>query len=522
VTARDFSHPEWLAWLLAAWCAAAAALLLARARAARLRRRHAPALWARPVPARDAALLLALAATCAALAGPRIGERVLRVPAAGLDVVLLLDVSRSMDAADVPPSRFARAQRAAQGVLARLAPGDRAALAAFASRGVLLTPLTPDHGALSELLEALDTDLVHPAGSDLASGVRAALSAFERGSERPRAVFVLSDGEDPERRGDLGSADALDAGARVVAAAFGSEAGSRVPDHGVALRDAEGTVVVSQRRADRLERLAAASGGALFLADAWGEIDLAAAVRELRREAGTAPSEWVERRLPAVRVLPFAAAAFALLAAEGLALPRRAAAAALAALGLALLGGPGARAARGDDPEARLAAGERDAALFVALGAQRLERGEHGAAKRAFLAAALTARDPALAALAYYDLGVAALAEGEFAAARDAFFDALALAPGDREARFNLEWALAALAEGPPAAPAEPPPAPASDPAPPESAPEPARLEPSAAPALDPDERRRWLGRVRDDLEQALRSAAGGTARARRPGERAW
>src|SRR5262249_44244856 len=157
----------------------------------------------------------------------------------------------------------ARARRAADAILAGLGPGDRAALAVFAGRGVLLTPLTPDRDALVEMLAALDADLVRPQGSDLASGVRAALGAFEAASSRPRIVFVLSDGEDPARARDLGIAEALRAEARVHAAAFGLEAGAPIPDRGDWLRDAQGGFVATRRQADRLARLAAATGGQL-------------------------------------------------------------------------------------------------------------------------------------------------------------------------------------------------------------------------------------------------------------------
>ena len=110
-------------------------------------------------------------------------------------------------------------------LLARLEYADRAALVAFSARGVLLTPLTPDRAALLELLSALDTEMLRPASSNLGSGVRAALEAFESGAERPRVVFVLSDGEDPERRRDLGAAEASRARVRVLTAIIGQQAG---------------------------------------------------------------------------------------------------------------------------------------------------------------------------------------------------------------------------------------------------------------------------------------------------------
>jgi Ca-activated chloride channel family protein len=537
VSLERLVHPEWLGGVAAALGLAALALAAARWRARVRARRLLGPRAPRPGWRADLALLAAGALIGAALLGPRAGERSVLVPSRGVDLVLLVDVSRSMDAQDVPPSRLARARQAGAAILAGLGPEDRAALAVFAGRGVLLTPLTPDRDALAELLDGLESDLVRPRGSDLGAGVRRALEAFEPASERPRAILVLSDGEDPARRPELGIAAALRTEARVHAAALGLEAGATVPDHGVALRDARGAVVVTRRRAERLARLAEATGGELFRGDAWGEIDVAAALAAIRREVGAGPGGLALRRVPAVQVAPLAALAFGLLTVEATRPRRRAGrrrALALAAAASALLAGaapapepaPPAETGSVAALEAALRAHPRDPELLVRLGIARLERGRAEEAARAFGAAALVARDPELAALALYDLGVAQLEAGALEAARDAFFDALALAPADREARFNLEWTLRALASRPP----EPPPAPepepeASERRDPLPAPDAGAAEaplPGPPPPADAELLRRWLDRVEDDLGRALRSAAGTPRAARGDSGPAW
>src|SRR5262249_24089316 len=145
VNAALWTHPEWLAPLTALCAAAALALVHAGLSLRRRRRRLGAGLpGAATSPLRDALLWGALALLAPALAGPRIGSRVQRVPGSGVDVVFALDVSRSMEARDVPPSRLDVARRALEELLARLEPADRVALVAYAGRGVLLTPLTPD------------------------------------------------------------------------------------------------------------------------------------------------------------------------------------------------------------------------------------------------------------------------------------------------------------------------------------------------------------------------------------------
>lgn len=585
MTGLWLAHPEWAPRVAAALAFVAVVVLASwwRARRRSVRLLGTPTWVGVGRLGRDVTVLLALAAIGLAALGLRAGMRSERVPASGVDVVLLLDVSLSMDASDVPPSRLARARRIAAELLARLGPGDRAALAAFAGRGVLLTPLTPDFEALTELVAAVDGTLLAARGSDLDAGVRAALGAFEAASERPRVLVALADGEDPAGAGDAGAAALARADTRLVAIALGLDRGALVPDGRAPLRDADGRPVRSQRDAARLARWAAASDGASFEADRWGEIDLPAAAAEIRRDAGRGPSDTVLRRVPAVQTGPLAALALALLWLEwtgvlrgGRAGPWRrvvgslargpwrrphatTAVAALVLSGALAVGvasadveephsprSPAAAARAAAQLEAELRERPGDGALLVALGIARAEAGDRVGAEHALRAAALTARDSDLASLAWYDLGVLALEDGDFENARDAFFDALALRPDDREARFNLEWTLRALrAEPPPPPPpgasgdgddpeddeqeAEPPPRGDREQAPPSAANEeearagaPDRQR--FAPALDETEVAHWLSQVDDAADQALRAAAGpdDEPRPRRGAAPAW
>jgi len=485
VITHALSHPEWLPAVVAL-VGTGSALALAGGLRARARLR---ALLGDAAPGTgllgDAILAVALAAVGLALLGPRAGYRAERVEVSGVDLVVLLDVSRSMDARDAPPSRLERAVRVAADVLAGLGSGDRAALAAFAGRGVLLTPLTPDAGALREMLSGFDGELMQSRGSELGAGVREALTAFEEGSTRPRVLLLLSDGEAPlgQDAGDLGAPEAVRAGVRVVAVGLGTEVGATVPDHGVPLLDASGRVVISRRDLRRLATLTAATGGELEPTDAFGAANTAHLLATLRRDAPSAPGVPVERRVPRLWVWPIAAFAFALLlgeAAPGLGLhrlrPRRLSPGIAALSGFLLLWPvpaaeptapdfsdaaphPDAGAElpvesmRLDELEALARARPADPLVLLRLGLARSREGLQEDAARAYLAAGLHAHDPAVAALAWYDLGVAALAQGDLSAARDAFFDALALEPHDPRTQFNLEWTLRALAEHPPPSP---------------------------------------------------------------------
>jgi Ca-activated chloride channel family protein len=541
------AHPDWAAPLLAAWAVLA---LLAGSALWRARRRLAQlgshALRAGGV--RDLALCAALLAVLVALLGPQLGTRSVAVPADGIDLVVLVDLSRSMDATDAAPSRLARARQAARGVLLGLAPGDRAALAVFAGRGALLTPLTYDAGALVEMLPSLDSEWMSDRGSRFWAGVEAAMGAFEPGSLRPRIVLAFGDGE----RAQLAPAALLEAlpreQVRVVAAAIGSEAGTVLMGPAGPARDWNGESVVTRRDTRGFERFAEVSGGSVLVADEWGALDANALLAAVRHGLRPGPGGTLLRELPAVQTTAPAALAFLLLLAELLLGDRGGLGASLRvrfgrlrrfALAASALLALGAGTPDLEALESLVKFAPEDARALVALGVARAEAGEPEEAARALAAAVVRARGPEQIALASYDLGVALLELRDFAGARDAFFDALAYDPGDRQAKFNLEWSLRALASETPPVPPEAtrppdePPAepeasaeseqakePQQQPAPaPESEPDAAAQREAEAEAetekpppadvapLTPEEVARWLESVRDVPPPALRRA---------------
>jgi hypothetical protein len=493
-----FANPSWLApcGALVAGCGAALALAFWRARG-RSRRLLGTAAAAGPGAAlADATLWLALGLLVLALLGPRMGHQRVSVSTAGVDTVVLLDVSQSMRARDVPPSRLDRARRIGHDLLARLEPGDRAALSAYAARGVVLTPLSPDTAALRTLLAVVDEKLITPASSNLRDGVERALEAFEPASERARVLVLLSDGGSEGHGSDTGVASAIRANVRVVGVALGSEIGSTIPNGGAPLLDASQRVVVSRRRREPLQQLADATDGRLFVADEFGDVDVEALTREVRRSVDTAQGDWVEQHRTVPLVLPFAALAFGLLWLElagtnpaperarrllsrtsarlrerdwllgrlpGPRALRDSATVALVCVPLLLIGAAtfsereAADQVRGWEAVAHVRALEDSERLRFALARARAQQREE--ALHSFRAVAFGASDLALAATAYHDIGVIALERGDLETARDAFFDSLALAPHG-ETRFNLEWTLQALT----AQPSDPEPDRQSDP----------------------------------------------------------
>ena len=268
-----------------AWPAAFAALALLpiltllvlraeRRRTAAVERFGDPALLARmvPLPDRGRRLLrhgLRLAAftlAIVALARPQLGERPATLTRTGRDVLVLLDLSRSMNVADVPPTRLAAAKRAAWDVTAA-SPGDRVGLIVFGGSAFLQLPLTTDHASLKLFLDAASSDDLGDPATDLSAALDGAAKTFEREGERGyQAVLVLSDGESVQ--GDLGPP--LERLKRQMIPVFsvgvGTVEGGPVPGDSAETgepyhRDNIGRIVVSQLQEGELLRVADETGG---------------------------------------------------------------------------------------------------------------------------------------------------------------------------------------------------------------------------------------------------------------------
>jgi Ca-activated chloride channel homolog len=480
---------------------------------------------ARRRSARFACACAALACTAAAL-----GAALLAPPELGgsdLDLVLAIDVSRSMSAADAPPSRLRRAVRFAERVLAAR-PSLRAGLVVFAGDAFVALPLTLDHEALATHLRALDTDLISARGSDVARALRQAAGVFDRESERPRALLLLSDGEhagDPVDR-ELPALRRL--GVRAFGIGFGGTGGASVPAAGGApLSDVSGREVRSARNDVLLARIAAQTGGR-YLRDLEDRPD---AERLLAEIAAAAPRSGEVAGGLLLAAMLAAALALALEVVLSLA-PRRsdstapgrmrallarlapARAALLVALAGALLGAAGETwVERGDqqlrDGQVQAALGsfqraQREGASGAALElriANALHRlGESERAASFYLEALRQARpdDAELRFVANFNLGAALLALERFGAAREAFWQALGERPDDLEAKFNYEWAAERAAEqekGQGEAQTAPDPA--------GQAGEGGEAAPTAP--LSDEEARRWLESLQDSPRDPLR-----------------
>ena len=252
-------------------------------------------------------------------AGPEWGREMVRYRANGSDVVLLVDVSASMDARDVPPSRMEETRREALAVLDRLS-GCRVGVVAFAGDAVRLCPLTLDRGAVRLVLETLRTGSVSEPGTDLGRALRMAAKVLPGGRRSEQVIVLWTDGEDLERGAGQAVEDLARSGVRVITIGVGTRSGDVVPvldDQGLSVdvkRDASGRAVQSRLDEALLRSIARRTGGAYVPASRpGGELPrLLGALGAVSR--GARGERLVERAVP--RFPWFAAVAAALLAFE--------------------------------------------------------------------------------------------------------------------------------------------------------------------------------------------------------------
>lgn len=289
------------AWLVAVPIAIAIGLLLALmslVTRARVRRYFATAPHARtavhervlPSLLGAACLAAALACTAVALARPAGNPKPVKVERSGRDVVFVIDVSRSMLAEDLRPSRLERAKLGVSDVL-DVIQGDRVAIVAFAGAAVVKCPLTTDYSFARMALEDLSPESVNVGGTAIGTAINSAVALLFADTptdatpvKRSRTVFIMTDGEDHESD-PLERAKAAGArGVRIVALGLGSDlSGAPVPAPRENSRSAptssgfvsfNGRTVQSRMDPDALKRIADATPGGVFLNVGVGNVEL--------------------------------------------------------------------------------------------------------------------------------------------------------------------------------------------------------------------------------------------------------
>jgi len=411
------------------------------------------------------ALGMAAGLAAVALSGPRWGEERIVTETRGLNVVLAIDISRSMLAEDAKPSRLGRALREARRLVQDL-DGDRLGLSAFAGTSYILSPLSVDGSALTLYLDALDPDVASEGGTSLAPALAQGIDLLHASPEiADRVLVIFTDGEAHDSLGQsLQEARRLAGlGIHLILVAEGGRDPVKIPvrdDRGTFVswqQDESGNPVLTSRREDVLGAVADAAQGTIVAAEL---PDQAGAVRDLvaSYKRATATESRTQRGRPRAWI-PLLLAGLVLAAQT---FTRRTAALVGVLFCVALPSGLNAQRPRtsaekawdkGDVRSAaaaylaELKANQDDDTAWYNTGTAALAAGDPTLARSA-LAHASASVDPELRFRALYNLGLLALLqakadsasrEAHLADAERAYREALLLKPYHIRAKWNLE-----------------------------------------------------------------------------------
>lgn len=212
-----------------------------------------------------------------ALANPQMGSTLAEGEESGIDMAVCIDVSNSMMAQDMKPSRMARSKQVVQNLMNRLG-GDRVSLVVFAGRAFIQMPLTNDYSATKMFMEQIGTDLISEQGTAIGEAIEIGMATLGYGdggtAEEPewepnksRAILIISDGENHEDDAIAAAKQAAKQGIMVCCIGVGSPTGGQIPitdRRGRIIdwrKDQEGNIVTTHLNEEMLKDIAKAGNG---------------------------------------------------------------------------------------------------------------------------------------------------------------------------------------------------------------------------------------------------------------------
>ncbi len=211
-------------------------------------------------------LAIALSALIIGWANLQTGDKMEKVERKGVDVVIALDVSKSMLATDIQPDRLTRAKQLIM-LLADKMHNDRVAFIVFAGKSYLQVPLTVDYSALKMMVQNASPSMVPTQGTVIGDAIDMALQSFSQTEKKYKSMIIISDGEDHDEKAAEKIKEAAEAGIIVHTVGIGSPQGTTLydPETKSVKLDENGAPVVSKLNEDELKQLAAIGGGTYSL-----------------------------------------------------------------------------------------------------------------------------------------------------------------------------------------------------------------------------------------------------------------
>jgi len=199
------------------------------------------------------------------IANPQIGSKLVEGERKGIDIMIALDVSNSMLAEDIKPSRLEKSKQAISKLIDKLG-NDRIGIIVFAGNAYMQLPITTDYGAAKMFLNTISTKVVPTQGTAIGKAIEMAMDSFDD-ETHSRAIIVITDGENHEDDAIKSATDASEKGIKVYTIGMGLPDGAPIPEYDNYNRrtgfksDKQGTTVVTKLNESMLQQIASAGKG---------------------------------------------------------------------------------------------------------------------------------------------------------------------------------------------------------------------------------------------------------------------
>jgi Ca-activated chloride channel family protein len=211
------------------------------------------------------AIILALTGLIFGLVNPKIGTKMETVKREGIDIVFAMDVSKSMLAEDVAPSRLEKSKQIVSQIINELG-NDRIGIVAYAGSAFPVLPITTDYSVAKMFLQSMNTEMVSSQGTSLDEAIKLSSTYFDDKSKTSKLLILISDGEDHSEGAQAAAEEANKQGMRIITIGIGTEKGGTIPlkKNGVVASyqtDNNDEVVVTKLNRASLETIAKATKG---------------------------------------------------------------------------------------------------------------------------------------------------------------------------------------------------------------------------------------------------------------------